>query len=171
MSKRSCEPGHRETQIRELEELKRKFCFDVYGEVEQTVVEIVAFPVSLHNVCEFRVVDVVNLMHVVKLYDSPCRNMQVRTGSRVSGVTPHRSSQVMYARPMVPSGSAASLSISTVLVLIRGRSFKILRPSLSASIVSRRRGRAGPAVKSPTAATMSTWGQASQNGRASVHGY
>ena len=78
------------------------------------------------------------------------------TGSRVSGVTPVRSSQVMYERPNVPSGSRASASMSTVVVLIRGLSFRICLPSGLLSMMSRKRGRAGPAVVSPNAATIST---------------
>lgn len=78
-----------------------------------------------------------------------------RTGSRVSGVTLQRSSHVTYAFPNVPSGSKANFCISTVRVLIRGRSFNILRPSGLASIRSLRAGSTGPDVRSATAATMS----------------
>jgi hypothetical protein len=75
----------------------------------------------------------------------------------VSGVTPHRSSQVTYASPNEPSGHRASLSMSIVLELTRGRSLRILRPSGLSSIMSLKRGRTGPAVVSPKAATMSEW--------------
>ena len=78
-----------------------------------------------------------------------------RTGARVSGVTPHRSSQAMYARPNVPSGRLESASMSTVFVVILGRSLSIALPSSLASILSRKRGRTGPAVNSPNAATIS----------------
>ena len=78
-----------------------------------------------------------------------------RTGSRVSGVTPQRSSHVTYDLPKVPMGSLARASMSTVSELTRGRCFKIRLPSLLSSMMSRRRGKAGPAVVSPKAAIMS----------------
>jgi hypothetical protein len=73
----------------------------------------------------------------------------------VSGVTPHLSSQVIYDRPNVPSGSLASTSILTVSELTRGLRFNTRRPSSLLSIMSLRRGRAGPAVVSPKADIMS----------------
>jgi hypothetical protein len=78
------------------------------------------------------------------------------TGSRVSGVTPHRSSHLTYASPNEPFGYCANLAMSTVWELTRGLSLSILRPSALRSIVSRRRGKLGPAVVSPSAATIST---------------
>ena len=82
----------------------------------------------------------------------------VRTGSRVSGVTPHLSSQFIYVLPNVFSGSALNLSISKVFVLIRGLSLRILRPSADSSMMSRSLGNAGPAVVSPRAAMRSVKG-------------
>ena len=77
------------------------------------------------------------------------------TGSRVSGVTPQRSSHVTYDLPKVPTGSLARASMSTVSELIRGLCFRIRLPSELSSMMSRRRGKDGPAVVSPKAATMS----------------
>jgi len=48
--------------------------------------------------------------------------------------------------------------MSIVLELTLGLSFRILRPSGLESMVSRKRGSAGPAVVSPNAATMSLRG-------------
>lgn len=47
--------------------------------------------------------------------------------------------------------------MSTVSEFTLGRSRSTLRPSGSASMASRQRGREGPAVVSPSAATMSVW--------------
>lgn len=83
------------------------------------------------------------------------RTINPLTGSLESGVTPHRSSHVIYALPKDPSGYSRSLFRSTVVELTRGLSFRILRPSGLSSIRSLKRESVGPAVVSPRAATIS----------------
>lgn len=118
--------------------------------------EIVAFSVTLHDIGQFWIVDVVDLEahHDKRGWHS--RICNGHTGSRVSGVTPQRSSHVTYALPKEPSGYCANLFMSIVVELTRGLSFNTRRPSGLVSIWSLRRGRLGPAVVSPRAATIST---------------
>ena len=129
MTKCRRKASHGKPQIGKLKEFEGKLSFDVDGKVEQAMVEVVAFAIALHDVCEFGIINVVNLWQSTFVYHTKSRKECMHTGSRVSGDTSHRSNQVMYARPIVPSGKDASLARSTVFVLILGLSFKILRPS------------------------------------------
>ena len=129
------------------------------------MVQVVRFAVALHDVGKFGVVDVMNLdtmrnavrnqYHEVRRCASLGICCKRHTGSRVSGVTPHRSNQVTYVLPSVFSGIARNLFMSTVFELIRGRCLSIRRPSSVSNILSRSQGSTGPAVVSPRAAIMS----------------
>jgi hypothetical protein len=146
--------GHGKTEVGKFEELEGKFVFNTDRHVGNAVVEVVTFTVALNHVGELRVIDV---MHLRECRIQAClrEDCKKNTGSLVSGVTPQRSSHVMYARPKVPCGSCESFSMSTVSEFTLGRSLRILRPSTLSSICSRRRGSAGPPVVSPNAAIIS----------------
>jgi len=146
---------HWQSKIREFESLHDNFVLDAHGHGSDTVVQVVTFTIPLHHVGKFWIVDVTNLWSQSMIRKFSGKRYGGRTGALLSGVTPHRSSQVMYERPNVPSGRLESASMSTVCVFILGRSLRIALPSSLASILSRKRGRTGPAVNSPNAATIS----------------
>ena len=146
---------HWKPEIRKLKGLHDNLVFDTHWHRRDTVIQVVTLTVPLHHVGKFWIIDVVNLKLPVNNPETAKTGHGERTGARLSGVTPHRSSQVMYARPNVPSGRLESASMSTVLVFIRGRSLRMALPSPLASILSRKPGRTGPAVNSPNAATIS----------------
>ena len=58
---RGAKTGHGQTEVRELEELDGELVRDGDGHVGDAVVEVVAFAVALHHVCELGVVDIVDL--------------------------------------------------------------------------------------------------------------
>ena len=62
MSKRSGESCHRKTEIGEFKEFDSQLRFDIHREVDNAVVEVMAFAISLENVGELRVVDIVDLV-------------------------------------------------------------------------------------------------------------
>lgn len=100
MSKCCCKACHGQTQVRELEEFHRELRQAVNGQIHDTVIEVVAFAISLENIRELRIVNIMDLA-VVHSSSIPMRQKEPttasdrgRTGSRVSGVTLHRSSQV-----------------------------------------------------------------------------
>ena len=76
--------------MHKLEPLQRQFGFDIDRKITERVIKVVALAVSLDNVRQFRVVDVVDLDVLVRRIILGKRNKL--TGSRVSGVTPLRSS-------------------------------------------------------------------------------
>ena len=62
MAERGSEARDGETEVGEFEELEGELGFDVYGEVEDAVVEVVALAVALHHVGELWAVDIMDLV-------------------------------------------------------------------------------------------------------------
>ena len=109
------------------------------------MIEVMTFAVASHDVGEFWIRDVASLKEQTQAFNKMDirERVTIRTGSRVSGVSPHLPSQFIDILPSKLSGSALGLSISTTFVLTRGLSLRVLRPSADSSVMSRNLGSTG----------------------------